>query len=459
MAPLIQGSDGNFYGTTIVGGASGGGEVFKVDSTGSMDVLYNFCSQANCADGQSPWGGLVQAPDGSFYGTTIYGGENNCGTVFNLTQAGSLTTLVNFDCSSSTGGYPYSGLLLGSDGNLYGSTSYSAINGATVFRLTLSGQLTVLHTFCQFSDNCSDGLGSASVLVQDANGTLYGSTAGGGGPNGSGTVFKITPDGTETVLYTFCIDNDCSDGAKPNGVILGSDGNLYGTAYSGGDDWSGTAFTISSTGQFNTLYQFSPQSQSGPTHPSNPFASLVEGSDGNFYGTSYVSNDSAGTVYSITPQGVLTLLHDFASSDGEFPQSSLIQASDGNFYGTAAMGGDLNCGGSFGCGTVFSFSTVSQKGKKAATTTQVASSVNPSVYGRAVKLTATVRAGFNGLPQGKVIFKLDTTTLGTAELDGTGQAVLRLSTLPMGKHSITASYAGNNKYLASRSAAMIQMVR
>ncbi|HEX3819956.1 MAG TPA: choice-of-anchor tandem repeat GloVer-containing protein [Candidatus Sulfotelmatobacter sp.] len=460
FAPLIQGSDGNFYGTTCCGGATGYGVVFQVNSVGTLNVLYNFCSQANCADGESPWGGLVQAQDGSFYGTTLYGGANNCGTVFNLTSTGTLTTVVNFDCNSSTGGYPYAGLLLGKDGNLYGSTSYSAVNGSTVFRLTLNGELTVLHTFCQYSDNCSDGLGAASVLVQDANGTLYGSTQSGGGPNGSGTVFKITPDGTETVLHSFCIDSNCSDGARPNAVLLGSDGNIYGTTYGGGNDFAGTVFTISSVGQFNTLYQFSPQSQTGDVHPSNPYAGLIQATDGNFYGTTYVSNTSAGTAYSITPAGVLTLLHNFASTEGEFPQSSLIQGADGNFYGTAAMGGDMSCaeGSSFGCGTVFSL-TATASGKKAATTTTLISSANPSKYRQLVKFTATVGGGSKGAPQGKITFKSGRATLGTATLNASGQAVLNVSTLTVGAHSVVASYAGNSKYLASQSTAMTQTVR
>jgi uncharacterized repeat protein (TIGR03803 family) len=460
FAPLIQGSDGNFYGTTVAGGANGMGVVFRTDSIGTMDILYNFCSQANCADGETPWGELVQAPDGTFYGTTAYGGASNCGTVFNITPTGTLTTLVSFDCSGNAGGIPYSGLLLGTDGNLYGSTSYSASNGGSVFRLTLSGELTVLHSFCQFSDNCSDGFGSASVLVQDASGTLYGSTVSGGGPNNGGTVFKITPDNTETVLHSFCIDTDCSDGARPNAVIVGSDGNIYGTTFSGGNDFAGTVFTISPTGAFNSLYLFSPQSQEGSAHPSNPFAGLIQGSDGNFYGTTYVSNTSAGTIYSITPSGEVTLLHNFADPEGEFPQSPLIQATDGNFYGTAAMGGDVSCGGPpyFGCGTVFSF-TGSQSGKKATTITQLASSANPSAYHHQVELMAAVRARSKGIPYGKITFKSGSITLGTAALNTAGQAVLRVSTLPVGSHSITASYAGNGKYFASRSAPMIQNVR
>jgi uncharacterized repeat protein (TIGR03803 family) len=460
FAPLVQGSDGNFYGTTVVGGENGMGVVFSLNSAGTMNVLYNFCSQTNCIDGATPWGGLVQTSDGIFYGTTTYGGANNCGTVFSTTTTGTLTTLVSFDCSDSTGGYPYSGLLLGSDGNLYGSTSYSAVNGGSVFRLTLSGELTVLHHFCQFSDNCVDGIGGASVLIEDASGTLYGSTQAGGGPDNGGTVFKISSDGTETVLHSFCVDSDCSDGSRPNSVILGSDGTIYGTTFGGGNDFAGTVFTISPIGEFNTLYLFSSQSQGGDAHPSNPYAGLLQGSDGNFYGTTYVSNTSAGTIYSITPAGAVTLLHNFANSEGEFLQSPLIQGTDGDFYGTAAMGGDTSCGGppDFGCGTVFSL-TSSQGGKKAATSTVLSSSVNPSTYHQVVELRASVSSHSKGVTQGSVTVRSGTTALGTAALNSAGQAIFRLATLPRGSHPITAAYAGDNRHLSSRSAPLMQTVR
>jgi uncharacterized repeat protein (TIGR03803 family) len=305
-----------------------------------------------------------------------------------------------------------------------------------------------------------DGIGGASVLIEDASGTLYGSTQAGGGPDNGGTVFKISSDGTETVLHSFCVDSDCSDGSRPNSVILGSDGTIYGTTFGGGNDFAGTVFTISPIGEFNTLYLFSSQSQGGDAHPSNPYAGLLQGSDGNFYGTTYVSNTSAGTIYSITPAGTVTLLHNFANSEGEFLQSPLIQGTDGDFYGTAAMGGDTSCGGppDFGCGTVFSL-TSSQGGKKAATSTVLSSSVNPSTYHQVVELRASVSSHSKGVTQGSVTLRSGTTALGTAALNSAGQAVFRLATLPRGSHPITAAYAGDNRHLSSRSAPLMQTVR
>ena len=339
FSSLLLASDGNFYGTTIVGGSTGYGTVFKISAEGSLQTLYNFCSKLNCADGSSPWAGLTQGADGNFYGTTVYGGFNpscqyagGCGTIYRITPQGALTTLFSFDGESY--GFPYTTLLQAKDGNFYGTSSYTDKNDGAIFKVTPAGKLTILHQFIC----CSNGSDPNSIFVQDAAGILYGTTAGGGMQN-SGIVFSITTTGTFTVLHRFCQLSNCSDGSKPNGVIIGADGNLYGTTYSGGSSsFNGTIFTISSGTQFKVLYKFG-------TNASNPYGDLVQGTDGNFYGTTYVGGPARdGTVFSITAAGALTTLQYFNNTNGGLPQAALTEGTDRNFYGTTSAGGTSNDG-------------------------------------------------------------------------------------------------------------------
>jgi len=386
LGTLLQGSDGNFYGTTIGGGAHQEGTVFKMTPSGTLTSLYSFCSQGdtNCTDGAQPYAGLVQGSDGNFYGTTAAGGvaqsydlcgyngnpNNSCGTVFKITPSGELTTLYSF-CSQTSivngtyvcpdGSNPFGELVPGSDGNFYGTTMKGGadINGTgTVFKITPGGALTTLSNFCS-----QPGCGYAPVagLVQGNDGNFYGTTEYGFGEPGTfGTVFKITPSGVPTTLYDF--GSQSGDGQNPVApLVQGSDGNFYGTTYFG--ESRGNIFKITPSGTLTPLYQFC--SQGGCPDGDWPKSGLVQGSDGNFYGTTYLGGltgeglctagfDGCGTVYKITPGGVLTTLHDFCSvgtyptcTDGALPLSGLVQGSDFNFYGTAAGGG------AYGGGTIF----------------------------------------------------------------------------------------------------------
>ena len=254
---LVQATDGNFYGTTGNGGAGYGsanngcgsahfgcGTVFKITPGGTLTTLYSFCSQSGCPDGELPIAGLVQATDGDFYGTTDGGGANHVGTVFKITPTGTLTTLHSFD--GADGAYPFAGLVQATDGNFYGTTWEGGATfypGGTVFKITPSGTLTTLYSFCSQS-GCPDGAGPYG-LVQAANGDLYGTTEFGGPtgftPNncpeafGCGTVFKITPSGPLTTLYSFCSQSACADGENPvAGLVQATDGNFYGTTGNGG---------------------------------------------------------------------------------------------------------------------------------------------------------------------------------------------------------------------------------
>jgi uncharacterized repeat protein (TIGR03803 family) len=336
-AGLVQATNGDFYGTTF-NGAEGGGTVFKITPSGVLTTLYSFCSQSGCTYGDSPLAALVQATDANLYGTTYEGGAANYG-VFRITPGGTLTTLYSF-CSQSgctDGAYPNAALVLATNGALYGTTSEGgAANYGTVFKITPGGTLTTLYTFCSQS-GCTDGINPNAGLVQATNGNLYGTTFDGGAAN-EGTVFKITPNGTLTTLYSFCSRSGCTDGEHPTGLVQATNGNLHGTTFDGGAEGSGTVFKITPSGALTTLYNFC--SQSGCTDGYSPRGKLVQATDGNLYGTTVGGGVSAlnhGTIFRITPNGTLTTLYGFCSQsgciDGAYP-IALIQATDGNLYGT-----------------------------------------------------------------------------------------------------------------------------
>jgi uncharacterized repeat protein (TIGR03803 family) len=256
QAGLVQATNGDFYGTTVGGGANnscyqggGCGTVFKITLSGTLTTLYSFCPQSGCPDGTGPEAGLVQATNGDFYGTTAFGGVNvqtfssGAGTVFKITSTGTLTTLYSF-CTQSfcpDGAIPYAGLVQGTDGNLYGTTQLGGDdNAGTVFKITPSGTLTTLYSFCALA-GCTDGYYPDAGLVQATDGNFYGTTEYGGSHScdsaygGCGTVFKITPSGTLTTLYSFCTQSGCTDGYTPSAVLFqATNGDLYGTIVYGG---------------------------------------------------------------------------------------------------------------------------------------------------------------------------------------------------------------------------------
>jgi uncharacterized repeat protein (TIGR03803 family) len=340
--PLVQGRDGNFYGTTNLGGKEyagqenwGYGTIFKITPAGKLTSLYSFCSLANCADGEFPLAGLVLASNGNFYGTTNGGGmssscgyPNGCGTVFEITTEGKFTTLYNFCslalCADGIG--PEGSLIQGSDGYLYGTTN------STVFKMTTSGELTTLHTF-----EGSDGAGLESSLVEAANRTFYG-TSTGGGSHGYGTIFQITSTGDVTVLYNNNVSVAGGDNPLPNTLVQGPNGNLYGTTWGDGKYDTGSVFELTLSGKRTTLYSFCANCLDSPR------SGLTLGSDGNFYGT-------AGEIYGITPKGHLTELNEGQTLAG------LLQATNGNFYGMFSNDGNSEACPPAGCGTVFSLST------------------------------------------------------------------------------------------------------
>jgi uncharacterized repeat protein (TIGR03803 family) len=334
---LVQATDRNLYGTTNSGGTNNEGTVFTITPSGNLTTLYNFCSQTNCTDGAEPGEGLVQATNGNLYGTTGSGGLADAlgGTVFSITPSGTLTTLHSFD---GTDGYnPHAGLVQASNGNFYGTTADGGTGAActrdflcgTVFKITPSGTLTTLYNFCSQS-NCTDGEYPLVGLVQATDGNFYGTTEFGGANGAGGTIFKITPSGKLTTLHSFCSKNNCTDGADPlAGLVQATDGNFYGTTEFGGAHNKGSVYKITPGGTLTRLYSFN------GTDGFHPVGVLVQASDGNLYGTTVGGGaDRRGTAFKITLNGVLTTLYSLNETDGESPYAGLVQDTNGNFYGT-----------------------------------------------------------------------------------------------------------------------------
>jgi len=341
-AGLVHGSDGNFYGTTVAGGTNGDGTVFRISPGGSYTNLYSFAGYPN--DGNGPSAGLVQGSDSNFYGTTFYGGASGYGTVFRISPGGSYTNLYSFAGYPNDGANPVAGLVHGSDGSFYGTTESGGTNDyGTVFRISPGGSYTNLYSF---AGSPNDGESPSAGLVLGSDGNFYG-TAFYGGTSGYGTVFRISPGGSHTNLYSFT--GAPSDGALPLATLVqGSDGNFYGTTYQGGTNFCdcGTVFRISPSGSYRNLYSFADVPDG-----SLPYAGLAQGSDGNFYGTTLYGGGTSdyGTVFRISPGGSYTNLYSFGSSpadgeDGANPRDELVQGSDGNFYGTTYQGGTYKYG-------------------------------------------------------------------------------------------------------------------
>ncbi|MGJ8642408.1 MAG: choice-of-anchor tandem repeat GloVer-containing protein [Luteolibacter sp.] len=370
-AGLFEGTDGNFYGTTLLGGTDSRGTAFRISPSGQISTLFEFSGSGGNSDGGFLFAGLIQGSDGNFYGTTFTGGNSDNGTVFRMTPTGHVTTLVEFsgNTGDKLGSQPKAKLRLGSDGNFYGTTSKGGTNGlGTVFRLTSAGQFT---TLVEFTGTTGDRLGSQpeSNLIEDSNGDFYGTTSR-GGTNDLGTVFRITSGGQFTLLTEFSL----FDGAFPSGgLVKGADGSFYGTASVGGANGVGTVFSITSGGQLTVLVEFS--GNEGLNLGSQPIAGLILADDGNFYGTTGAGGtDGQGTVFRMTPDGHLTTLVNFTGNAGDSPGGSprapLVQGGDGNFYGTTFSGGEN------GRGTVYRLAPpglpdITQLPPKPISTTQV----------------------------------------------------------------------------------------
>jgi uncharacterized repeat protein (TIGR03803 family) len=342
---LIRDAQGNLYGTTLSGGAYGDGTVFKVARDGTETVLYSF---AGGSDGMWPDGVLVRDRSGNLFGTTYLGGASSDGTVFKLSADGSESVLHTF--TGADGAFP-SGLIEDNEGNLYGTAAEGGdlqgcggLSCGVVFEVAADGTETALHTFI----GGSDGADPAGSLIMDNSGNLFGTTVRGGGSGcannlgvGCGTVFKLAPDGSETILYTF----SGPDGAYPqSNLIWDAAGNLYGTAEAGGPGGEGAVFRLAPDGVETVLYSFTGGSDGG-----FPYAGVIADSAGNFYGTTYYGGSSGvvgdGTVFKLLPDGREKVLHAFTGgADGSNPLGGLLADKTGHMFGTTQGGGTNNTG-------------------------------------------------------------------------------------------------------------------
>ena len=304
---------------------------------------------------------LVQGLDGNLYGVTNLGGANGAGVVFNV-SGGAITDLHDFTYKMPEGGYPVGGLVPAPPAplkkgqrprpqNFYGTTPTGGnLSSGTIYKVSAKGALTTVHSF-----SGADGQGPWDHLIQAADGRFYGTTINGGNA-GSGTVFEMTPAGAVTTLHSFV--GGGTDGAFPvDALVQGTDGNFYGTTIQGGlNNSAGTIFKMTPAGKLVWLYSFG---VGGALDGVQPRGGLVEGLDGNFYGTANGGGSpggGGGTIFQITPGGVFTKLHSFGGypGDGALPNDSLVLGTDGNLYGTTANGG--SAGAACNCGTLFQIS-------------------------------------------------------------------------------------------------------
>jgi uncharacterized repeat protein (TIGR03803 family) len=331
VGAIVEDSSGNLFGTTNEGGASGDGTVFEVKAgSGAVTTIASF----NSANGEWPYGGVVEDSSGNLFGTTLYGGADSEGTVFEIKAgSGAVTTLVSFN--GTNGDFPYASMVEDSSGNLFGTTrGGGASSEGTVFEIKSgSGAVTTLASF-----NGTKGESPQAGVVEDSSGNLFGTTYQGGSSGVYGTVFEIkSGSGAVTTLASF---NDYRAGPV-GGVVEDSSGNLFGTTSWGGADSDGTVFEIQAgSGAVTTLASFN------ATNGQNPEAGVVEDSSGNLFGTTENGGaDSDGTVFEIKAgSGAVTDLAPFFDTNGENPQAGVVEDSSGNLFGTTYRGGASNDG-------------------------------------------------------------------------------------------------------------------
>jgi len=323
---VIRDAAGNLYGTTSQGDSANQGVVYKVNAAGHETVLYSFTGGA---DGAEPSSGVIRDSAGNLYGTTYAGGVANKGVVYKVDTTGHQTVLYSF-LGAADGGYPTSGVIRDSAGNLYGTAGVGGTaNKGVVYRVSAAGQETVLYSFM----GGSDGSSPTGGVIRDSAGNLYGATLYGGTGN-AGTVYKLSAAGQETVLYAF---SGGVDGYFPeSGVIRDSAGNLYGTTSAGGHINCGVVYKVDTAGQETVLYQFM-----GGADGQGPYAGVIRDSAGNLYGTTFYGGAMGlGVVYEVDTAGQETVLYSFTGgAGGGQPGVGVIRDSAGNLYGTAPFGG------------------------------------------------------------------------------------------------------------------------
>ena len=438
---LMQASNGSFYGTASGGGPSGFGSVFRMDTNGVVTPVHTFQTSSG---GCFPVAALVQGANGFLYGTSVDGGATGDGTVYRMSTNGAATVGWSLN-SASSGSVPLGGLVQGLDGNFYGTTvfggpyNYGALypwGYGTVFKSTASGVLTPIH-FLDYEE----GVYPSSTLVQGADGDFYGTAQNGGTNGGWGTLFKITPAGLLTPLFSFANTN----GALPfAGLVQDSGGTLYGTTTIGGSsasasavpipcyagrgftgaDGAGTVFKLAADGTFTSLYSFTGGNDGG-----NCFGGLLLASDGNLYGTTENGGVYGfGTVFRITTDGALTTLVQFDGYQGANPACTLIQGTDGCLYGTAQNGG------ANGWGAIFRLSLNSAL--------QITQNPQPQ-QGYAGSTVSFSVATFGSLPVSYQWLKNGTTLSDGGSLSGSSSRTLTLTNLGVGDAALYSVVVSN----------------
>jgi uncharacterized repeat protein (TIGR03803 family) len=496
VAGLTMDSAGNLFGAAVNGGSRGKGTVFELAPPyTAVTTLHTFTTVGT--DGWNPYSGLAMDSAGNLYGTTASDSVNacfsaegyamGCGMVFELSPSGTETLLYNFKGGFTAGGsdgqtpYNYGTLLRDSSGNLYGTTSSGGASVNTtagngiVFKVDPSGNETVLYNFL---GGTTDGCYPYGSVIQDASGNLYGTTSScgnggnpGSGTPGNGTIWKLTPEGVETVLYNF------TDLATPlAGLTMDSSGNLYGVTEFGGPAELGQLYKLSPDGTFTVLHNFD-----GSNDGSTPIGTVLIGSDGNLYGSAATNGpNGGGTVWGYglsqpsqtltvtlagTGTGIVSSSPAGITCPGTcsalFPQGTVVTLAE--TPGTNSTFGDWSgaCSGSASACQV----TLTQSASVTAlftanlqtTATSLTSSQNPGPYGQAVVFTATVTPQSSGTPTGIVTFYDGTAALGVQSLSG-GTAQYSTSNLTAGSHSITAVYGGDSNYQGSSSSPLSQTI-
>ncbi len=355
---LIVDDMGVYYGATGSGGVitadcpTGCGTVYKIVN-GQESVIYRF---TDLGDGASPTDGLLLDAGGNLYGVTSAGGDSNMGTAFKIAPDGTKTTLHSFAGGTDDGARPNGDLIADADGNLYGTTSSGGIGDCdggcgTVFKVTPDGQESILHAFIGGAG--PEGVNPGAGLIADAEGNFYGTTYGGGsmplcGPQGCGTIFKITPDGETTVIHRF--EGFRSAGHPRARLVMDAQGNFYGTTYNGGARKLGAVWKVSPDGSETVLHSFK-----GHADGLNVNGGLVADSEGTLYGTTNYSGENyTGVVYRVTPDGKFATLYTFSDAEPfhyPYPAGRLLIDRQGNLIGATLHSGSSNC--TFGCGTIF----------------------------------------------------------------------------------------------------------
>jgi uncharacterized repeat protein (TIGR03803 family) len=333
-AGLARDSVGNFYGTTYQGGKGNQGIVFKLTAKGTYSIVYTFQGIAQ-RDGANPYGGVLLDAKGNIFGTTVIGGEDDQGTVYRIAHVGGETILHSFILGTD-GTDPYSNLIMDANGTFYGTTHGGGGEGyGTVFRVARDGQESILYRFTDLDF----GIGPKTALAMDAQGQLYG-TCPYGGELGGGFVYRLSTDLSEVDFYDFSGESN-----PESSLMVGNDGYFYGTTYAGGADSVGSIFKLSPGGVETVLHSFIGNGTDG----ANPYAAVVQDSQGNLYGTTYYGGISgAGTVFKLDPAGNETILYNFTGgSDGGNPYAGVVLDPSGNLYGTTTVGGKYGYGTAF----------------------------------------------------------------------------------------------------------------